>query len=171
MTAFAATFVSDRLVAEAASGDELALDVLKGIVRVVEAYEAHTDAELAGWIKSHRESYSYFVSERDYSEASSHEYEESVIQAVLAERRAVAAKAVHEMTDTELSAALGALQVRFNEAMELEDPSEVEVSDFPWFYDRVADIRAAMRQRAAVARHSVEGDHLTHRPFAGLVLA
>lgn len=85
MTAFAATFVSDRLVAQAAQ-DELALAVLTGIVSTVEFYESKTDDQLAEWVRDHEKSYRYYADSRQWDDAENHQYEINVIEAILDHR-------------------------------------------------------------------------------------
>ena len=83
MTAFAATFVSDRLVADAATGDYLAIEVLTGIVSTVEFYEGKTTDELIDFARRLEGFQRLAADERDWDEVESYRYEVSVIDAII----------------------------------------------------------------------------------------
>jgi hypothetical protein len=93
MTAFAATFVPARLIAQTQTewlGDS-AVEVLKGIVSTVEFYESKSDAELGSWIASHERSRRILAEDRDWDEAENHSYEADICRAVI-ENRAILAR-------------------------------------------------------------------------------
>lgn len=93
MTAFAATFVPGRLVADTQHerlGDS-AVEVLRGIVSTVEFYESKSDAQLLVWITSHERSRRILAEERDWNEAENHAYEAEICRAVI-ENRAILAR-------------------------------------------------------------------------------
>jgi hypothetical protein len=99
MTAFAATFVPAKLVADTQSdwlGDS-AIEVLTGIVSTVEYYEGQTDEQLVDWVHSHERSMRILAQDRDWNEVENHRYEASIIDAILDYRA--------EQRDTELAKA------------------------------------------------------------------